>query len=58
MWSLKTNSWQNLFFKKTASLSKLSVAIRQARCPSMVIHLTGKSPPGERYGSDCQRNPW
>jgi hypothetical protein len=42
---------------KTASLSKLSVAIRQARCPSMVIHLAGKSSLGERYGTACQRNP-
>jgi hypothetical protein len=42
---------------KTASLSKLSVAIRHARCPSMVIHLAGKNPLGERYGTACQRNP-
>ena len=44
--------------KKTASLSKLSVAIRQARCLSMVNHLVGKSPLGERYGTVRQRNPW
>jgi hypothetical protein len=50
MWSLKTNSSQNLFFKKTASLSKLSVAIRQARCPSMVIHLWGKARPVSAMG--------
>jgi hypothetical protein len=29
--------------KKTASLSKLSVAIRQAQCPSMVIHISGEN---------------
>jgi hypothetical protein len=29
---------QFILQKKTASLSKLSVAIRQAQCPSMVIH--------------------
>jgi hypothetical protein len=31
-----------IFLSPTALLSKLSVAIRQARCPSMVIHLAGE----------------
>ena len=48
---------QFILQKKTASLSKLSVAIRQTRRPSMANHLAGKSSLGERYGTACQRNP-
>jgi hypothetical protein len=48
---------QFILQEKTASLSKLSVAIPQARCPSMVIHLAEKSSLGEPYGTACQRNP-
>ena len=33
---------QFILQKKTASLSKLSVAIRQAQCPSIVNHLAGE----------------
>jgi hypothetical protein len=33
---------QFILEKKTASLSKLSVATRQAQCPSIVIHLAGE----------------
>jgi hypothetical protein len=48
---------QFILQEKTGSLSKLSVAIRQARCPSVVNHLAEKSSLGERYGTACQRNP-
>jgi len=44
MWSLKTHSSRKFILKKkSASLPELSDAIHQARCPSMVIHLTGKA---------------
>jgi hypothetical protein len=46
MWSLKTDSSRNLFFERTASLSKFhgDPAREQARCPSMVIHLAVEKP--------------
>jgi hypothetical protein len=48
---------QFIFQKKDSLAVKTFSAIRQARCPSMVIHLVGKSPLGERYGAYGQRDP-
>jgi hypothetical protein len=57
MWSLKTNSSQNLFFKKDSLAVKTFSCDPAGALPFDGDSFVGKSSPGERYGTACQRNP-